>query len=497
MKIAMKRLSLVLGFASALVGCGSSDDTSTTGSGGSGGGSQLVGAAGVTITRVDVLQGPRRTVWENGQNTGGVPIVAGRPALVRVYFATDASYDGGPVTARLTPAVGDAQDITAGAGLGGFAPVEEDASTTFNFDLTGDQVGETFAFNVVLGQDHGSQNPAAVLAYSAPVESQRRTLRVKIVPFAYNNDGSGRLPDTSAEVVENFRRTFMAMYPVSNVEITVHDPVAYSGKISSDGNDWQGVGFQLSNLRGNEVGSNSDVYYYGMFNPAASFFSYCGSGCVLGLTLANNDPPDTGNGFLRLALGVGYPAIKGTGFTYDGPHLTAAHEIGHAHGRLHAPCAPGNQITGIDSGYPYQGAKLGVWGWHLEDKELLDPSTHTDIMGYCAKQFVSDYQYSKLDARIQRVSTPALLGTLDYDVIGIDGAGHLTWGGEYKSAEVLTGRVVQVEATSDEGEVRHVEGQYFAYDHIGGGWLLVPKAARQVHVRATFMLDGATLDARR
>jgi hypothetical protein len=73
-----------------------------------------------------------------------------------------------------------------------------------------------------------------------------------------------------------------------------------------------------------------------------------------------------------------------------------AHEIGHNHGRAHAPCGGPDQP---DNNFPHPGATLGWWGFEWPD-ELVSPN-FTDIMGYCPDQWISDYTY---DALIDRVA---------------------------------------------------------------------------------------------
>jgi hypothetical protein len=48
------------------------------------------------------------------------------------------------------------------------------------------------------------------------------------VPFRYDADGSQRLPDTSQAQLERYRDAIYGIFPVSSVEITVHDVVPLS-----------------------------------------------------------------------------------------------------------------------------------------------------------------------------------------------------------------------------------------------------------------------------
>ena len=118
----------------------------------------------------------------------------------------------------------------------------------------------------------------------------------------------------------------------------------------------------------------------------------------LGVTLLNDEPADIGNPQLRIAIGVGFESRAAD---------VAAHELGHSHGRGHAPCGPGGSLPdGIDPAYPYDDGVIGVHGHDFYEDELLDPSESTDIMGYCDDQWVSDYQYRALHERGQNVNLP-------------------------------------------------------------------------------------------
>jgi hypothetical protein len=66
-----------------------------------------------------------------------------------------------------------------------------------------------------------------------------------------------------------------------------------------------------------------------------------------------------------------------------------AHELGHNFSRFHAPCGnPG----GPDPNYPYAGGTIGVYGYDMPFGVLRLP-TEPDIMSYCNRPWVSDYNY--------------------------------------------------------------------------------------------------------
>jgi hypothetical protein len=99
-------------------------------------------------------------------------------------------------------------------------------------------------------------------------------------------------------------------------------------------------------------------------------------------------------------LRIPYPSgIVGLGFlpgktllTWDhstGAPGTIAHELGHNWGRAHAPCGGPN---GVDPAYPYPNARIGVYGFDIVSRQVVDALTR-DVMSYCSPDWVSDYTY--------------------------------------------------------------------------------------------------------
>src|SRR5690606_7608023 len=103
--------------------------------------------------------------------------------------------------------------------------------------------------------------------------------------------------------------------------------------------------------------------------------------------------PDVGSPWAashRAAVGIGF-GTAGAG--------TFAHELGHNHGRDHAPC----NVEG-DNNYPYPGGSIGVWGYDADEGRLKDPAQFADFMGYCYDNWVSDYSYNAYSDRIAAVN---------------------------------------------------------------------------------------------
>lgn len=440
----------------------------------------LVQAQGVAIESVTINQGVQRVLLDDGgQPDDGPALIEQREALVRVHYVTDGDYDGGEVTGRLW--LGD-QRIDVVTTLESES-AQDDLDTTVNFEVPAELMSDPLDWSVQILQPGDEDNPAALAQGDTEVEGDANVFRMVIAPFSYEFDGSGRLPDTSPEQIERIRETFLKLYPVSDVEITVRDPEPLNTELSPNGDGWILAGIPLIGYRSAD-GASDDVYYYGMFNPADTLQGFCGfTGCLLGVTLLNNDPPDTGSVNLRVALGVGFE---------DEAPWVAVHEIGHSHGRPHSPCGPlGNTPADIDPAYPHADGSIGTWGYDLLEGELVPPDT-TDFMGYCDDQWTSAYTWGRMHDRGQNVNagfaSPAPVRT--WDVVAVDRKGAVfgqpitrrgTWSGE--DLDVLVDGV-------------STRGRFVRWDHMPGGLLAVPRGSAEPNA-IEFVVDGEALRAER
>lgn len=447
-----------------------------------------VGAKGVTIKEVAIYQSVKRQIMLDGQAVeGGVPLVAGRDAVIRVFYETNADYDGEEVTGRLSIAGADPIEVK-----GKLSGTSSDASidSTVNFSVPGSAIGASLEFSLGLLEEGLAADDNTAAHYPAEgnttvaIEGAANIFRVIIAPFEYNADNSGRLPDLSEASVEGYRNRLKQIYPVSDVEVTVRAKIPWNQQIDAFGNGWQEVGQRLFTLRGQD-GTSDDVYYYGMFNPRANFGQYCSQGCLLGVTLLNDQPLDVGQVELRLALGVGYPEYGAD---------TMAHELGHSHGREHADCGMPDQP---DPQFPYPNGRIGVWGLDTATLTLKDPEVATDIMGYCDNQWVSDYTYTALFNRAQNVNAAKVHGQIPQRrvaVVGLGANGKATWGGFSTAAPNLNGRRVTTTITGVDGKQTKAQAVYLPWDHIAGGMALVPVEADSI-ARVQLEVDGVRYDA--
>jgi hypothetical protein len=454
-----------------------------------------LGHQGVGIYQVAIYQGVKRVLADQGQPVASnVPLVAGRDAVLRVFYVSNPDVLAMPITGRLI--LENDVEIHVPAQI---VPQsnEFDIFSTMNFDIPGDLIGAAFTYQVELSLEttdpNVADNPNARYPMqgleSHAVAGPANTFRVMLAPFQYNADGSGRLPDLSEENINGFRDRLLKLYPVSKVEVTVRAPFPWSQPLGKNGEGWNNVAQTMFGFR-NQDGAAADVYYYGTFLPANSMQQYCGQGCLLGVTLLNSDPPDVGNPALRMALGVAYPEVF---------HDTAAHELMHAHGRGHAPCGRPDPNS-IDAGYPYAGGKIGVWGWDIVERRLVDPELHLDVMSYCDPTWISDYHFALLLDRGRNVNLPKKIvppqrAQLGYQMISFNGEGAATWHGAATFAPTVE-PTVSVSVITEGGHAAQLYGHYYSWDHMPGGWLFMPNTERRT-IRAELVIDGTFVAATR
>ncbi len=476
-----KQLGLALGVL--VLSCGSSSDGNSGTNvppGTTAAESKLV--TGLLLREVSIYQAlktPLMIAFETGPPN--VPIVQSRPAALRVFVEPTEDWVPREIVARLEMETVSGQMFPVQE-LRGFidgVSVEEDFATTFNFTIPPEQMTADVGYSVTLleadptvehpGIDNFAHWPPDVAKSLIPTENAGGPLEVVIVPIRYDADGSGRLPDLGEDQLTRIRDAFMAMYPVPDVVISIRsNPLPFGLAVEPSGGGWGELLNRVLVQRGTD-GVPPNVYYYGMFNPTDSIFAFCGRGCIGGLSpLVDEDAA-----FLRGSIGLGY----GGNFAGANSTSTVVHEIGHAHGREHAPCMLGGQQS--DRNYPHPNAEIGGWGFNIVSNELVSPGNVRDIMGYCQPYWVSDYTYTALFRRTQFVNSVAQVIRPDgaptaYRMFSADADGRLRGGdalpldaapiGEPRSFELVDA------AGAPAGSLR---GNFYAYDHLPGGIVLV------------------------
>ena len=469
-----------------------------SGGGGDGGDptARLPLAAGVKITGISLYQGVGVPIMKDGEvaDPNLAPIVSGKDALVRVFLETDDTYTPRDLLARvaLTDADGTVS-FTAQKAIAAGASVVTTLSTTLNVDVPGEDIKDGQTINVSVREiDKSAKQDGDTSGAAWPtdgdqalqIEEPKPRMKLVLVPVEYNADGSGRLPDTSDAALQGYEALFEVMYPITGIDITVDDPLPYGGTVAAAGTGWS----QLLNAvtqRRTDNGAAKDEFYFGLVAPAASFGAYCNMGCVAGLSWSVTSVP--GMSAQQAGTGIGFGGGELTYSTY-----TAAHEVGHLFGRLHAPCGGPD---GVDQNYPYSGGSIGVQGYDSTIAQLKGPAQYTDVMGYCQNVWISDYTYSGLFTRSEQIAalsgakvTPPADGNTTWLSVVQNSDGTVERGPSLESDVPIDGEPRTVELLDDSGAVvQTVHGSFVAYSDLGGGMIAFRRPSFDV---AAVHVDG-------
>lgn len=354
-------------------------------------------AEGITLDGLALFQGVRVELARGGTiaPARNAPVVAGRDAVVRAYVTMTGTRE---VTGELEIREG-ATVIALHRDTRTLNGSSSDAApnNVLSFVIPASELTETASLSVRLVDPAGTM-PSGVHPARLPrdgttlalgAQDDGEGLDLVLVPLRYDTDGSARLPDTSEAWLATLRGLLTSLYPLVDVAITVHEPVPWNRGLTFTGNvDFGAVNAMLRDLRDTDR-ARPGSYYYALVAPDTSFSAYCGGSCVTGQSYVVDAPED---GDFRVGSGVGF----GT----EDSAWTAAHELGHEHGRYHAPC----DTSGADVDYPYAGGDIGVWGYDPRSGTFLPPDTATDFMGYCEPQWVSDYTWTAIFERTLAVS---------------------------------------------------------------------------------------------
>ena len=340
------------------VACGS-ESTGPTNGGGSG--------ANLRIETLYLVQSTQT-------RDGTVPLVAGKDAYLRVFVVANAAATSAPaVRVRLYQNGALQQTLTIPA-TESVVPTSVDQSrlaNSWNVRIPGAtiqpglqilaDVDPTNAVAEANEQDNSFPTTGSPMAL--PI-SALQPFRIRFVPMVQAENGrTGRVTASTLDDYLTFTRKVL---PVSTVDADLRAPYTVRGLgFDPQGNTWQAAVAELNAVR---TAEGSNRFYYGVVNT-----DYNGGGVV------------------GIAAGIPANAALGWDRFPDAP-VTVAHEIGHAWGRLHAPCGGAG---GPDPLYPYPLGMIGTFGLDIETLEVKTPSGNTDIMGYCDARFwISDYTFT-------------------------------------------------------------------------------------------------------
>lgn len=456
-------------------------------------------ATGLSIRDIAIYQAVRIALVSDGTVVAerNAPVVAGRKALVRVAVKVETNYAPHEVQATLRIVGADGElvaSLTARATPTNDSS-EEELASTLNFELDADRMTPGIGWSVALHElegpapsegvaPEGKAFPRASPHEDFGISAAASPMKLVVVPIAWGADGSNRLPDVSEAALTPIRERVMRLYPVSGVAMSVRAAVPYNGPpVTPDGSFWGDVLATVVQARtADAVGP--DTYYVGLFRPNDTSLGYCPDECLVGLVAGTPNATDTAS-VHRTLITVDYEDLE--------PPQSVAHELGHLHGRLHAPGPPACDVApNLDPRYPYPSGGLGVPGYDVLSGALVPDEGQGDLMGYCLDPWVSDYTYRALFERTRfagaaRWSSSSSAG---YRIAVVDADG-VRWAPGVIHERLPEGDSWRVRWVGANGSsLRETVAKYSSFDHLPGGLLFVPDAPVDAFAKGVVVSDA-------
>ena len=332
-----------------------------------------------------------------------VPLVAGEPALLRVFVTAERVTNAGLPPVRATfyrdGAMIHEANIPAKSDPIPAAIDESSLSKSAKAEIPGWVIQP--GLEIVIEPDpDGTLDPALGVAERIPATGRMAVdvhampvFELTLVPFLWEESPDASILEITAamagdpeghELLEDTR----LLLPVAAMDVKAHESVATST------NNGFAIMQQTEMIRVAEGGR----------------------GHYLGVMAGPTGPGGLGG----VANGIG----SWSSFSVLDSGIIA-HEFGHNRNLYHAPCGGAG---GPDRYYPYGSGNIGAWGYDSRTGDLVPPD-QPDLMSYCDPYWISDYQFTNaLRYRLETESGSILVAAAPPPPAA-SGRALLLWGG--------------------------------------------------------------------
>ncbi len=317
-----------------------------------------------------------------------VPLVAGRPALVRVFVVANEANSAQPqVRVRFFQGATQVSENLIAAQVSGVPVAVSEGSLSSSWDLAlpegflapGMSVEVMVDPTNAIAESAESDNGALPAGQSAALGvTGTPSFNVTMVPITQDAVGGDPTGNVSAGNLAQWLDFTRRIHPLAEVDATIRSPYVTQTVLTSSCPNPSSCSWELllGELAALKAAEGSTRYYYGVAHVGY------GSG-IAGIGYV---PQFASQSNYRVALGWDH---------LPSGEEVAAHEWGHNFGRGHAPCGVA-QSGDWSTNVVHAGGSIGRWGWDNVMNELKDPAIYTDVMGYCNTQWISDYTYDQV-----------------------------------------------------------------------------------------------------
>ena len=300
---------------------------------------------------------------------GSVPLIAGRPALLRI-FATgdqvsfyrptvraDLYRDGEVVWTAVMPLESEVLPDE---------PDESRLDRSFNVEIPAELIQPGLELVVELDTENTvPKAPGSITRYPAQGAMPLDIVEMPVFQqtFVPTTDYLGR--DT--RVFEWLKgigpeshhvQVARTLLPIGEMEVFVHDPLYFNEDLTTKWG-WRNY-LRIIEWIWKMEGERG--YYYGVVVPPRG-------------------TAWSGLGYYDRPVGVGS----------NSPRIYA-HEVGHNMSLRHSPCGDAGSP---DPAFPFPDGSIGRWGYDFQDGRVMSPEFRKDLMGYCVPAWISGYHFKK------------------------------------------------------------------------------------------------------